>query len=229
MGRPRGSRNRDYEQTRHALATQMGPHLLREGGEPATLSDLSAAAQVSPTTLKHYFTDRDGVFDAVMQAALVDSRAYLDAASDPGDPGDQSAEQALTGLLLGTVHAWRRYGLGRLFACSLALGLESSRRGPAFLDGLLEPFLQTAERALAVHVERDQLPHVDVRATALSLVSPVVLALLHQDNLGGAGTRRLDVEQFAVAHARLVLGGLSRTSERDGHHDDPDVAPVTSG
>ena len=97
-------------------------------------------------------------------------------------------------------------------ASSLALGLESEDRGPTFLTGLLEPVLEAAEQLLTAHVDAGDLPSCDVRAVALSLVSPVVLALLHQDDLGGAHTRHLDVEEYAAAHARLVLTGLLGTS-----------------
>lgn len=210
MGRPTGSRNRDYAQTRYALACAVGQHLLRPGGEPATFTDLAAAAGVSPTTLKHYFADRDGVFDAVMEVALTDSSRYLD---DAAAPGGRTPEESLGGLVAGTVEAWRRFGLGRLFACSLAWGLEHQRRGPAFLEGVLEPFLQAAERLLAAHVERGELAPVDVRATALGLLAPVVLALLHQDSLGGHTTRRLDVEQFARQHLETVLHGIGPSVE----------------
>lgn len=206
MGRPPGSRNRDYDQTRQDLALRLSPRLLRDGGEPASFSDLAEAAGVSATTLKHYFNDRNGVFTAVMAAVRADGAAYIEQACQPA--GRVPAE-SVPGLLLGTIAAWRRHGVGRLFASSLALGLESDRRGPAFLAGLLEPVLEGAEQLLAAHVADGELPACDVRAVALSLVSPVVLALLHQDNLGGASTRRLDVEDFAVAHARLILAGLT--------------------
>jgi len=205
MARTAGSRNRDYEATRHGLALRLAPALLRDDGEPASFTDLAAAAGVSPTTLKHYFGDRAGVFAAAMEAVRIDSRQYVEAAMSAGGLAPQASLQA---LLRDTIEVWRRYGLGRLFATGLALGLENAQRGPAFLSGLLEPFLSAAEGRLAGHVERGELPELDVRPVALSLVAPVVLALLHQDNLGGSRTRPLDVHELAAAHARLVLAGL---------------------
>jgi AcrR family transcriptional regulator len=213
MGRPAGSRNRDYESTRHALAARMAPHLVRDDGEPASLTDLAAAAGVSTTTLKHYFVDRDGVFEAVTAAVLANGRVHLEAVQrlrglDPAD--------SVPTLLLRTVEAWRQYGLGRVFASSLSLGLEHASRGPAFLTGILEPFLESAEWLLRAHVEDGGLPEIDARAVALGLVAPVVLALLHQDHLGGHATRHLGVEDFAAQHAQTMLAGVLSTARPGG-------------
>jgi AcrR family transcriptional regulator len=208
MGRRPGARNRDYDETRSALAASLSTHLLREDGTPATLVDLAATAGVSATTLKHYFGDRDGLYAAALEAARRDGAAYL---AEGTTPGDRGPGETLPALLLGTVLAWRRYGLGRVFAGGLALGLGSSRRGPSFVGEVLEPFLQAVESLLREHAERGDLPALPPerrRAVALSLLSPVVLALLHQDGLGGGDVRPLDVEAFARDHADLVLAGL---------------------
>ena len=71
--------------------------------------------------------------------------------------------------------------------------------GPSYVDHLLEPLLQAVEARLEQHQQWGELGDHDLRFAALSLVSPVVLALLHQDGLGGQGCRPLDVEAFVVA------------------------------
>ncbi|HXV91654.1 MAG TPA: TetR/AcrR family transcriptional regulator, partial [Pseudonocardia sp.] len=205
MPRPAGSRNRDYAATRRALVDAVAPHLLDETGEPNTVKALAAAAGVSVPTLKHYFGDRDGVVRAVLEAVHTDSRVYLDRmAALAHDP----PEQVLPAVLVGITETWRRYGLGRMFASTLALGLEHDSLGPAFVDDVLEPLLQAMERLLTGFVEAGTLPPTDVRAAALSIVGPVVLGLLHQDNLRGTRCRPLDVEHFARTHSRTVLDGL---------------------
>jgi AcrR family transcriptional regulator len=203
--RPVGSRNRDYEESRHALAFAVAVHLLRPDGEPATFKDLAAAAGVSAPTLRHYFGDHEGAYRAAMAAVLAESRPYLERLADAGAA---PPEESLPALLRATATAWRVRGFGRVFAAGLVLGLERRGRGPAFLGGVLEPALDAAERVLAAHVERGELPAIDVRAAALGLVAPVVLALLHQDNLGGHATRALDVEAFIDTHAATMLAGL---------------------
>jgi hypothetical protein len=42
---------------------------------------------------------------------------------------------------------------------------------------------------------------VDTRHAALALLSPVILALLHQAELGGAKDHPLDVDRFLSDHA----------------------------
>lgn len=208
MARPPGARNRDYEQSRLALLRSLSGSLLRPDGAPASLSDLAAAAGVRTTTLKHYFGDRDGVIAAVLETARDDAAGYLSAGATAGARGP---ERSLPDLLLGTVVAWQEHGLDRLFTGALALGLGSSARGPAFLQHLLEPFLQAVEALLAEHEHRGELPATDPdrrRAAALALLAPLVLALLHQDALGGTDVRPLDVRRLARAHADLVLHGL---------------------
>jgi AcrR family transcriptional regulator len=186
-------------------------------GSPASLSDLAAAANVSTTTLKHYFGDRDGVIAAVLSTARDDAAAYLSAGATAGARGP---ERSLPDLLLGTVVAWQEHGLDRLFTGALSLGLGSSVRGPAFLQHLLEPFLQATEALLAEHEHRGQLPPSTAagrRSAALALLAPVVLALLHQDALGGTEVRPLDVRELARAHAALVLHGLLAPTRLEGH------------
>ena len=170
--------------------------------------DLATAADVSTTTLKHYFGDRDELYAAVLEAVRTGSEVLLRQAATAGG---RPPEQTLPSLLLGTVAAWRQFGLGPVFTGGLALGLGSPARGAHFLKGLLEPFLQACETLLAAHCACGDLPRAtedELRAGALALVSPLLLALLHQDALGGRGVRRLDVEDLARRHAELVLTGL---------------------
>jgi len=203
--RTAGSRNHDYETSRQALARALAPALLDASGEPNTLKGLAGVAGVSVPTLRHYFGDRDGVFDAVLAVIRDDSAPYLEGLARPGDA---DPDVLLPDLLVQTTVVWRRYGVGRLFAGGLALGLEHDTRGPSFVEDLLEPFLQAVERLLDELIAAGRLPAADTRAAALSLLGPVVLALLHQDNLGGVRCRPLDVAAYARAHARIVLAGL---------------------
>ncbi|MEM6928134.1 MAG: TetR/AcrR family transcriptional regulator, partial [Myxococcota bacterium] len=83
MGRPRGSRNQDFDTKRTALAERMADHLLVDGAV-ASLADLARAAGVSVPTLRHYFGDRRGAVVAALQQADEKSQALLEELSDPG-------------------------------------------------------------------------------------------------------------------------------------------------
>ena len=71
--------------------------------------------------------------------------------------------------------------------------------------------IERGERLIEELVEAGELVETDItaRALALTIVSPVLLALLHQHELGGEQCRALDVSAFASTHLDLVLKGLS--------------------
>jgi AcrR family transcriptional regulator len=198
-----GAKNRDYEEKRHALALQLAPHLVDADGEPATLRDLARAAGVTEPTLKHYFTDREGVIHAAIEAVSRGGDAYTTTL----DRADAPPEVTLRRIAGGFVEAFRDYGLGRIFAGALSLSLQREKRGPDFVNLLLEPSLQAAERLLAAHAEKGELHVPDPRVSALQLLSPVVLALLHQDSLSGNRCRPLEMGAFLDAHLATYLRG----------------------
>lgn len=197
MARTRGSRNAGYEEARLALARRVRPVLLTEGGVRASLRELARAAGVSVATLKHYFTDRPGVLRAAMETMRIDGAPHMARASLPG-AGD--LEGSLRTFLERIVEAWRRYHVGTMQAAMLAEGLASPALGEGFVDLMLEPFLQTGEALLRGHLEQGDLRPCDVRQASLSLLGPVWVALLHQDNLGGRGRRPLDLAAFVRVH-----------------------------
>ncbi len=209
MPRPPGSKNRDHEATRHALARSFAGSLLDEAGEPATLDGLAKAAGVSVPTVRHYFQDRDGAFRAALHAVREDGAERL---REMADPGERSAEACVVGLAVAVTVVWRRFGLGKVMAAGLALGVGSASRGPAYLEELLEPFLQAAEQLLAQLAKKGRLKPLDARAVSLALLAPILFALIHQDHLGGARQRPLDVTAFAKSHAAMILRGLGEAA-----------------
>ena len=206
MSRPSGRRNPDFEQKRAEL-TQRAREALLERGAGASFRELAEATGASVTNLKHYFGDRDGLFEAITADMQRRGQPFMDDASVPrsADP-----HEALRRFLHGLVTAWRFFGVGRDFVVGLAEGLGSERRGPSYVTHVLEPTLQSCEGLLGALIEGAALPPLDRRAGALALVGPVVLGLLHQDALFGAACRPLDVDAFVEAHVRGWLQGYAR-------------------
>lgn len=196
MGRPAGTKNPGHDDRRRALAAAVIPRLL-ELGPAASLRELAAAAEVSVPTLRHYFEDRDGVVAAAMGEMLRLGRPHLAATAKPRRRGLRSS---LMEMMRSLLEGWRRFGVGRIYGAGLAMGLHHAVLGPSYVDQLLEPLLQAVEARLEQHRAWGELGDHDVRFAALALVSPVVLALLHQDGLGGQACRPLDVEAFVRAH-----------------------------
>lgn len=201
MGRPIGSKNAEYARRRAALLDAAMPRLLADQGA-TSFNEIAAAVGVSVPTLRHYFADRPGLIAAALRHQQSRGAPHLArvAAPSSADLGTSLA-QFLGELAL----AWRTFGVGRLFAGGLAMGLRDTAAGPAYLDGILEPTLVAVEARLRAHAEVGALrvapdDAAGLRAAALSLLAPVVLALLHQDALGGAACRALDVPTYVQVH-----------------------------
>ena len=196
MGRTPGSKNPGHDDKRRALASAVIPRLLALG-PAASLRELAAAADVSVPTLRHYFEDRDGVVVAAMAEMLRQGQPYLAATAKPRRGG---LRPSLVAMMRAVLEGWRDFGVGRIYGAGLAIGLHHGVLGPAYVDRLLEPLLQAVEARLEQHRRWGELGDHDVRFAALALVSPVVLALLHQHGLGGSACRPLDLDAFVRAH-----------------------------
>lgn len=202
MARTRGSRNAGYEEQRATLARKVRRALTVDEGIHASLRELAANADTSVATLKHYFGDRKGLLEAVMESQRADAAPFLAMAAQ-ARAGDVRA--SLLHFLTGFSGAWTKFGVGKMFSSTLALGLGTRAIGPSYVNHVLEPMLQTGESLLRQHLERGELAIDDVRHASLMLLSPAVFALLHQDSLSGAQCRPLDVPRFFETHVDAFL------------------------
>ena len=197
MARPSGSRNADYEARRAAIALSVSRALHGTDGRAPSMAALAKAAGVSVPTLKHYFSDHDGVVLAALAAAHSAAKVYLKRITDPmGMPLAQSVHVVGQDLLGGWPH-----GLGDLFGAALTHGLGSLAQGPGVVNHVLEPTIQGLEARLAVHQAAGELREgTDLRTASLCYLSPLLMGLLHQYQLAGAGCRPLDAYAFLDAH-----------------------------
>lgn len=191
MGRARGSPNANHEDKRLAMCRAMVPALLTKG-RPATLKELAEAADVSVPTLRHYFGDRDEVVQAILEQAHEDAAPHL-AFGDVERPVDE----AVAAHLMSLVDGWRGSPLRSLVLGSITGGIDHPVLGPATVTHVLEPTTQSLEARLRHYQATGVLSaELDPRHGALALLGPVILALLHQDDLSGARCRPLDVAPF---------------------------------
>jgi hypothetical protein len=139
---------------------------------------------------------------AVLDSMAVDGAPYLAQVSmTPALDVRASLTEALQRLALG----WVKFEVGKLHGFAMAVGLAERRLGPSYVNRVLEPPLQAFEALLRRHVELGNLKVPDLRHAALTLLGPVLLALLHQHELSGASQRPLDVEALVVAHVDTFL------------------------
>lgn len=210
MSRTRGAKNADYEDRRLSLARKVRTALMQEAGVRTSLRQLASSADTSVATLKHYFGDRDGVLVAVMESLRIDGAPHIARASTPVSA---NLRVSLRHFLRSLTTAWRRHQVGRMQGAMLAEGLSVKRLGPAYVTLLLEPLLQAGEQHLQRHLDAGQLAPCDVRQAALTLQGPLVLGLLHQDNLSGDGCRPLNLDAFIDAHVDAFLRAFPPTAK----------------
>ena len=196
MSRTKGARDLDHDAKRRNLLEKMTLHLMRREGERASFRDLAAAAGVTGPTLRHYFGDRRAVIGAVLEECLRRGRPGLDSQRSTRLPLDASI-RAYAVDLVAALTADKSVRLGDIFALSLAEGLIDPAYGRPALEHILEPTLQVLEARLELHIARGEMrPDTDARAASLQLISPLLLACLHQNQLDGLRVRPLSLDRL---------------------------------
>jgi AcrR family transcriptional regulator len=197
MARAPGTRNADFEHTRSEMLARVRARVMESGGARASFRELAEAAGVGTTTLRHYFGTRNGVLRAVLDASYADGAPYLLLVTRPPTMPLRASLDFLCGMVLGGM----RQGLGTVHALGLSAGLSEPELGPAYLDRVLEPTQQAFEAHLAHHLAAGALrPDTNLRLAALQLLGPLLLAALHQNELGGTRCRPLDLDAIVKPH-----------------------------
>jgi len=193
VSRPKGARDADFEAKRVALLRRMAVRTLRPGAARSSFRRLAEAAEVSVPTLRHYFGDRPTVIAAMLETYLADGRHGLEAVAEPTGNLETSIRDYATSLLA-AMRAPRAIRLGDVFAVSLSEGLVDGDIGPSVLRSILDPTVEALRRRLDAHVRRGEMVAADTHAAALVLLSPLLLAILHQDHLGGRDCSTVDLD-----------------------------------
>jgi AcrR family transcriptional regulator len=196
MPRPKGARDADYDVKRRALLHRMTSRLMRREVARPSLRQLADAAGVTVPTLRHYFGSRAEIVDAILEEYRRLGEARLQSiAADAAPFGDSIREFA--GSLIRGMSAPREVRLGDVFAVSLAEGLLDREIGPSALRHIIDPSVDALQARLQLHISRGEMVSTDTRAAALMLISPILVAVLHQDQMGGSGCNPMDVERLA--------------------------------
>jgi AcrR family transcriptional regulator len=196
MSRTSGSRNRDYDTKRQELLKRIGVRLTDLSQGRPSFREIAAAAGISVPTLRHYFKDRDGVLEAFLDWQGRESARFRPLAMTD-EPFARSIRRLLSGASFGLADMNRI----STHVVGLTEGLHNGRVGPSYLQATLEPLLASVEQRLTLHVARGEMRAVDLRHAAVSLIAPLLLAILHQRELGGSTVRRLEIERFIEDHA----------------------------
>jgi AcrR family transcriptional regulator len=214
MTRPLGTRNAQFEDRRQALLLKAGARLAVQNTEPPSFRELALACGVSVATLRHYFGNRETLIKELFALHLDTGRRHLQNAERP-PAARESIESSLREVLERIARGWTSGFLGSLHRIGLSEGLRHSATALDYLVDVLEPTLQALEKRLQASIDHGLIIECDTRHAALALVSPLLLALLHQHDLGGTRCRPLSVpnlideqvKMFARAYRKDVAGG----------------------
>lgn len=200
MARTKGARNLDNDARRREMIERMRSRLGQRGAARASWRELAAAANVSLATLNHHFGRRDDVIRAILEANGSDGVEPLAVLAVPKGDFADSILAAVNHLATGL-----QFGVGEMVAIGLIEGLRQPGLGEVFVEESLEPIIAAMVHRLDAHQARGDMRRVDSRIAALQLVAPILLADLHQQQLGGAATHPLDMSKVIVGVAESFV------------------------
>ena len=204
MARPAGARNAQFEERRNALIAKAMERLALQTGEPPSFRELALAAGVSVATLRHYFGSREALIKAVFAHYLREGERHL-ARTRALDDTHVDVDVSIKDFLQRVVRGWTQGFVGHLHRIGLAEGLRHPATALDYLQDLLEPTLQALETKLSAHAARGAIIECDTRHAALMLRSPLMLALLHQNGLGGTRCRPLELPALIDEHVKVFI------------------------
>jgi AcrR family transcriptional regulator len=203
MARPKGTPSALHEERRAALLAAIRERLVQQNQPPASLRELAAAAGVTVPTLRHYFGKRDDLVAALLADLGRQGEAHVARVAVADLPFRDSIADYVAYVRLGF-----RFGLSEIHTLGLREGLRQDRLGPAYLNAILEPTIQSLETKLRLHQVKGDMRASDVRVAALQLLSPLILVFLHQNELCGDRVRPLDIDSFCADHVDNFVRGF---------------------
>lgn len=208
MARPSGSRDKQFKERRSALIALARQHLSASSGRNASWRDLASACGVSASTLAHYFGDRQSLVSAILERAREEGDVYLAMAARPAEDFAASVHE-----LVGMLGQGLDRGVLALQVIGLSEGLGNAQSAQSYLGHHLEPMLGAIAARLQAHVDRGQMRPVATRFAAIGLLSPMVIARLHQAELGGSSHYPMSLAAFDAAHADAFIRGHQSAPE----------------
>lgn len=177
---------------------------IAERSAPVSLRQFAIKAGVSEPTLRHYFTDRQGVVIAVIDYFAAGARAWLERSAQPRASLEASVKDY--GALAMEGSSSDVFAQAHAFAFVESIHDRTVAR--AYLELIIEPSLTALERRLAPGVDPGADNPERVRHAAIFLYAPVLVAVLHQRLLAGEESRPLDTAEFFDDLTRLFTSGL---------------------
>jgi AcrR family transcriptional regulator len=203
MARPKGTPSALHQARRAALLEAIRGRLVQPNQSPASLRELAVAAGVTIPTLRHYFGKRDDLVAALLADLGRQGEVHVARVAVADLPFRDSIADYVAYVRMGF-----RFGLSEIHTLGLREGLRQDRLGPAYLNAILEPTIQSLETKLKMHQDKGDMRTSDVRVAALQLISPLILVFLHQNELCGDRVRPLNIDAFCADHVDNFVRGF---------------------
>lgn len=157
--------------------------------------------------MNHYFSTRSELIAAIIKHAENEGAPYLVMAGTPSGAFSASVRDLATMVSRGFAH-----GLLPLQIIGLAEGFADPQVGDAYIGHHLEPVLLAMAKRLEAHMEAGDMRRSNARFAAIQLLSPVLIAHLHQTALGGIKTHPMSMEDFLAQHVESFVRGNAATN-----------------
>jgi AcrR family transcriptional regulator len=207
LARPKGSRNRDYAESRRDLARRIATALPPDALARASLRDFAASAAVSLPTLRHYFADAGAIIAEVLALGHVVGPPFAAHVAEAHGDFATSMRELIAYLAAGLTQA----PVLDAHQIGLSSGMGSPIVGASYLEFVVEPALAAVEARLLTHQKRGDMRACDPRAAALAIVAPLTIGMLHQHRLGGSHVRPLDLGAFVKQHTEAMIHAFAAT------------------
>ncbi|MEM1087117.1 MAG: TetR/AcrR family transcriptional regulator [Pseudomonadota bacterium] len=203
MPRPAGVRNHDFEKKRSALLDQLTDFALNDDLRRPSLRQFAIAAGASEPTLRHYFSDRQGVVIAILNHIHDRGLSLWDVIKTPSKDAASAVEEYFRVTQAGLTHG----GFARAHAFGLIEGMADEVVGQAYLKALLDPALQAVQSKLEATAGATYQGEAG-RSAAFMMLAPILVMTLHQQLLGGSDSSPIESNSFLDQIQKWLVSGL---------------------
>lgn len=201
---PSNSLTPKHQARRLELLTRLAEIALKHHHSAISLRQFAIQIGVSEPTLRHFFTDRQGVVIALIEYFADGAADWLARSAEASDTLDQAVE----GYTALAIEGSTRTVFARAHAFAFVEAIHDPVIARTYLDHIIEPSLKAIEQRLQPSIDPQNSDPERVRHAAFFLYAPVLTAILHQRLLNGEHTRPLNLQSFFTHLTTLFKTGI---------------------
>ena len=204
MPRAIGTRNVDYASKRSKLVDTLTDTILSSDQfKRPSLRLLAQSAGVTEPTLKHYFGSREALITEIIKACAARAKPFWNSIAAPPIDVGSAIDAYFTMSQLGIADG----GFARAHIFGFVEGLADTEVAKVYLLELLEPAIAVLETRLKPVLDKN-ISTERLRAAALIMFSPMLIAVLHQQSFGGSEIKPMHLNAVLDQMANLTKSGL---------------------